>query len=184
MSTYKEKAFESYNKACDLVSLLFNFMNDKKLVKEGFDVKKALNNFDVLVQYSLVEVALSDKKFSSNELKFISEFHRFYSFIDYLEALGFKDVTWKKLYVIDEKSLKSIMEKIKAHVKLINKDFVEYISLIDKYTPNHDYSKDLYDLMVPVISGVIVSDQKWDSKETSFVPTIIEAILLIRQKKK
>lgn len=181
---YKEKSMIAYEKACDMVKLLFNFMNDKKLVKSGFDVTKALNNFDVLVQYSLLEVALSDQKFDVNELRFISKFHKFYSLMDYLNDLGFKDVTWQKLYNIEFKTLALIMEKVRPHVQLINKDFVEYISLIDAYTPSHDYAKELYDEMITVISGVIISDRRWKHEEGSFVPLIIEAILLIRKKKK
>lgn len=177
------KAIDAYNKACSLVEGLFKEIKDEKLVKERFSRKKMMENFDILVQYSMMQVALSDKDFSSKEVKFISKLSKYCSFVTYLNNLGFNDVTWDKLFFIKAEVLKSILDKIKVNVQELSEDFIKYFSLIDAKKPDCDYAKELYNYMIAIMSAVILSDGKWKESEKE-LPLIIVAIAIIKQRKK
>ena len=177
------KALEAYERSTELVLRLFKVAKAKKVTPSDFSIDKAMENFDVLIQYSMMQVALSDKEFSYKEVKIIEKLSKYCSFVTFLNNLGFKDVTWDKLAFITPKVLQSIMDKIKTNVQNINKDFIEYFTFVDKATPSVDYSKELYEYMIAIMSAVIISDRKWKPSEGNIMPLIIEAITLIKRKK-
>ena len=80
-SRIKQIAIEAYNqstKTLETVFSLFKFVEEKN--GNTFDVRVALNRFDVLLQYSMLQVALEDGYLHVEEVKLIRDLSKYCDF--------------------------------------------------------------------------------------------------------
>ena len=101
-------------KLMDHATAVYNDLTDKimdscKLYKDAlklneYDPRITLNQFDVLLQYSLLKTALIDYELHIDEIRFISRLCKYFDFCNYLDLQGYKfeghRITWADLAAI------------------------------------------------------------------------------------
>ena len=159
----RNKALGAYE---DAISLLDNvFKAHQKYIDPKFDPKAGLCRFDVLLQYSMMQVALYDNQLDREELKLISELSKFANFCDYLTAKGYKDVTWQNLLNANADQLKQIIAEYAKDMVDLNQEFVYVFTVVDIQVTEADLLKQLTNDILFMLHSVAVSDEKYAEDE-------------------
>lgn len=151
------------------------------MAKQGkeWSVRVLLNQFDVILQYSLLEYALADKTLSSEEVCFIRDLTDYCQLPEYLKALGYNNATWQGVYNTDEAKLSQILADIRGSVSKLSEDFINLFAAYDA-AADHDYLEDLkYNLGV-IFAATWQADGKVESRERSNSCLMIETLAHIK----
>ncbi len=159
----RNKAFEAYKDALNLLSAVFDA--HKKFIDEKHDPEAAIARFDVLLQYSMMQVALYDNRLEVEEVKFISELSHFANFCDYLKSKGYKDVTWEMIANAKEEQLKQILANYQGDMVNLNQEFVYAFTQADILVTDQDLLQELTNDVLYIMHSVAISDEKYDEAE-------------------
>ena len=181
-SKIKQSAIEAYNQSTKTLEAMFKLF---KLLKErngeSFDVRVALNRFDVLLQYSMMQVALRDGYLHVEEVKLIRDLSKYCDFCGYLNQRGHKDVTWQMVLNTDEDTLKSIISNYNSDMIELNTEFVAVFSLIDKAITEHNYIDLLKKQVFTMLSAVSAADDDFNVEEIGSDCLILHALFAIEK---
>lgn len=179
-----EEAAKAYVAVMNTATEMFKF-HQQSMANDGknFDVRVGLNQLDVIIQYSMLQVALNDCNLDENEVNFIKSMSQFCDFCDYLNQAGYQGVTWDVIFNTDENSLKEVLEESKESVISLSEDFVKVFSLIDAMT-EHNYLDDLYKNFCAIISGVMNADGKTYKEEVTNGCLLVDLLNAVDAKKK
>lgn len=85
-----EEAAKAYVAVMNTATEMFKF-HQQSMANDGknFDVRVGLNQLDVIIQYSMLQVALNDCNLDENEVSFIKSMSQFCDFCDYLNQAGY-----------------------------------------------------------------------------------------------
>ena len=175
-------AIEAYNQSTKTLEAMFKlFKLFKEKNGESFDVRVALNRFDVLLQYSMMQVALKDGYLHVEEVKLIRDLSKYCDFCGYLNQRGYKDVTWQMVLNTDKDTLKSIISDYNSDMVDLNKEFVAIFSLIDKAITEHNYIDLLKKQVFTMLSAVSAADDDFNEKEIGSECLILHALFAIEK---
>lgn len=134
------------------------------MAKKGkkFDTRILLNQFDVLLQYSLLQVALADGTLAGEELTYIMDLSKYYPLPEFLKTVGYKNATWQVIYNTEEGKLGGILKEIENDVITLSNDLINIFSAFDSAS-EHDYFKDLKNNVELIIKATGQADG--DAKE-------------------
>lgn len=181
-SQIKQMAIEAYNQSTKTLEAMFKlFKLFKEKNGESFDVRVALNRFDVLLQYSMMQVALKDGYLHVEEVKLIRDLSKYCDFCGYLNQRGYKDVTWQMVLNTDKDTLKSIISDYNSDMVDLNKEFVAIFSLIDKAITEHNYIDLLKKQVFTMLSAVSAADDDFNEKEIGSECLILHALFAIEK---
>ena len=178
-----EEAAKAYVEVMNTATEMFKF-HQQSMANEGknFDVRVGLNQLDVIIQYSMLQVALNDGNLDENEVGFIKSMSQFCDFCDYLNQTGYRGVTWDVIFNTDENSLKEVLEESRKSVISLSEDFVRVFSLIDAMT-EHNYLDDLYKNFCAIIAGIMQADGKAYKEEVSNGCLLVDLINVVNEQK-
>lgn len=150
--------------------------------KDGktFDVRILLNQFDILLQYSLLQVALADGHIAGEELSFIMDLSQYYPLPEYLKSFGYKNATWQVIYNTDETKLNEIVKKIEPSTIKLSQDFVNIFSLFGAAT-RRKYYNDMEDNIAWIIAATCQADGNPKDCEINKVCLIIDIFTKIKR---
>ena len=171
----KSKALAAYE---DAINLLGNvFAAHQKYFDPKFDPNAGICRFDVLLQYSMMQVALYDNQLDNEELKLISELSKFANFCDYLTAKGYKDITWENLLNASPDQLKKVIAEYATDMVDLNQEFVYVFTNADIIVKEADLLKQLTNDVLFILHSVAVSDEKYAEDEVYKADCLIFAAL-------
>jgi len=178
-----EEAAKAYVEVMNTATEMFKF-HQQSMANEGkqFDIRVGLNQLDVIIQYSMLQVALNDDELDESEAGFIKSMSQFCDFCDYLNQVGYRGVTWDVIFNTDENSLKEVLEESKKSVISLSQDFVRIFSLIDAMT-EHNYLDDLYKNFCAIIAGIMQADGKAYKEEIANGCLLIDLINVVNAQK-
>ena len=159
----RTKALGAYEDALKLLSGVFQA--HKEYIDPKFEPEAGLVRFDVLLQYSMMQVALFDNQLDAEELKLISELSKFANFCDYLTAKGYKDVTWEVLLNADANQLKDIIKQYEGDMVQLNQEFVVVFTQADIIIKEADLLQLLTNDVLFMLHSVAISDEKYAEDE-------------------
>lgn len=175
MENIFDEALEAYKRIKHNLNILY-----KPFIKENpknlSNIKGMLRDFDALLQFSMMEIALNDGNLHKKELLFISSLPFDYNFLDYLRDKGYGQYTWDQLYRIDEKVLRKLLYKESDAIIKLNDTLIETIAIIttivnddEIYDGVTDGYVDLFDLLDKdirkLIAAVAFADGEFDKEE-------------------
>lgn len=105
-TTFFETAVETYNQ---LDSKLIPMFGDYSENVKKIDPEKVLSAFDIVLQYSLLDTALTERKLIEDEAKFIQRIARHGSLVKYLSRQTGMNWTWNSLYRLTEDEIARII---------------------------------------------------------------------------
>ena len=149
-----------------------------------YDPRTFTGAYDILLQYSLLQVAVSDSSFDRNEVIFIRDLTVQGDFVNYMNAVTKTSVTWDTLYHENADQLKSVLRQIEPLFVMLSNEFIELYALTDAATPNKDYVAELEQKTAAIICGLAAIDGHISESELEFNPLIMNVIFKIEQRKK
>lgn len=158
---------------------------EQVMAKKGknFNTRVLLNQFDVLLQYSLLQLALADGTLAGEELSFIMDLSEYYPLPEFLKSVGYKNATWQVIYNTQEQKLSGIVEEIEDAVIALSLDFINIFSAFDSAT-QYNYFEDLKRNITIIITATCQADGKAEEREIENGCLIIDAMAKINQLKK
>ncbi len=180
----RTKALSAYDDAIKMLEAVFQA--HQKYFDQKFEPKAGLVRFDVLLQYSMMQVALFDNQLDVEELKLISNLAKYANFCDYLIAKGYKNVSWDNLLRCNPQELKKIIQQYASDMVSLNQEFVYIFSAIDVAVKESDLLKQFTNDILFILHSVAVSDERYAEDEVykadCLIFSAIEAIYQCIQK--
>lgn len=178
----KQMAIEAYNQATKTLEAIFTLYRlFKEKNGETFDVRVALNRFDVLLQYSMMQVALKDGYLHVEEVKLIRDLSKYCDFCGYLNQRGYKDVTWQMVLNTDEETLKSIISICNNDIVNLNEEFIAVFSLIDRAIEERSCIDLLKNQVYIMLGAVSAADMDFNKEEIGDNCLILQALSVIEK---
>ena len=97
-----------YNKAQDIIKKMSKDVSSE-IKKSNLKIKDTAVLFDIVLQYSLIQVAISDSDFNINEMIFISKLTKRGDLLKFLKATKKIDITWDDLYRCSIEGIKNYL---------------------------------------------------------------------------
>lgn len=182
----KEKIFQVcklyYQKAYDNIMSMATIVGMDK--KNNINVKVVTLSFDLVMQFSLLQIAASDLNFDRDEMKFIRNLTHHDSLMEIFNKTGQKNLTWDYLLKLETKSLRELLAKYENEFVKLSKEFTNIFAYIDAATPNHNYTKDFKEQVNEIMEGLSKIDESVDDVELRKSCVMKKALANIEKMKK
>lgn len=142
-----------------------------------------LNRFDVMLQYSLLQIALVDGFLSVDECLFIKELPQYSDFCVFLEEQGFKDVTWEKIYNTRESFLNRVLDDAQDIMTDFAQEFVQIFAAGD-FISSYDFLADLKKNVLAIVFATCKADGRVSEDELEAECLIIGTLHAIEEREK
>lgn len=139
-----EVAYQEYNNLKEfLLTKVFPLRKEYEAShgNNDYDCKKGMNSFDVVLQYSLLQIAIKDGKLLKEEVEFIKKVTNNDLIIDLIISAGNEGFTWDDLLNVPVREIADFLDYAEKAVFEIAEDFIKSFTLYDCYEPNIDYVK-------------------------------------------
>lgn len=179
----RKMAIDAYGQATEMLENIFSVFEQAEAQNgKSFNSKIALVKFDVILQYSMMQVALQDGYLHIEEVKLIRDLAKYCDFCDYLNQRGYKSVTWQRIYNADENELKSILDRCKKEIETLNKEFLAIFSAIDIAIKECSLIDILTKQVVTILGAVSAADDDYSDAEIIKSKCIILNTLIVIKK--
>ena len=122
-----------------------------------FKPQITIMKFDLVLQYSLLQVACSDYDLAQNEIVFIKNLTKFADYCDYVSSVANKSLSWSDLLGSDITAVRSLLRTTDEDMLELSKEVVAVFSLYDKAT-EYDYFTDLKNNVCGIIASLSIMD--------------------------
>lgn len=182
MASIFDEAKVAYKNCIDDLTVMGN-ATEQIMANKGkkFDTRILLNQFDVLLQYSLLQVALADGTLAGEELTFIMDLSQYYPLPEFLKSVGYKNATWQVVYNTNEQKLNGIINELKNDVEKLSQDFINIFSAFDSAT-DHNYFDELKRNIGVIIAATCQADGKAENIEIKKGCFVIDVMAQINSK--
>ena len=168
-------ATENYQKARQLVAK----MNDVvSAVRPDFNPKAGYLKLDIIVQYTLLEVALADGKFSPIEGEFIDKITDSFDVINLFDNVP-RGMNWQ--WFANNRSFGDIKNTIGNLRKMAQEhmqDFASMFAIVDAAYPDYDILAELLQYLGLIAGAFTRIDGSHDESEVKVASTVTEQYLV------
>ena len=168
-------ASENYQKARQLVGKMNEVVS---AVRSDFNPKAGYLKLDIIVQYTLLEVALADGKFSPIEGEFIDKITDTFDVINLFDNVP-KGMNWR--WFADNKGFNEIKNTIGNLRKMAQEhmmDFAALFSLVDAAYPDYDILAELLEYLGLIAGAFTRIDGSHDESEVKVASAVTEQYLV------
>lgn len=165
-----DRALAEYQEALDCLDELIE-VGEKYDMYQPEETIKA--QFDVILQLSLLNVAISDDDFSDIERQFIEKITQYGDLVDWINQNFDKfEVSWDHIYSMSESVLGELIEAIHEGAHDVFVQFFSMVVLLDELSDNN-YLNEITHKVAKICGALVVIDGDIDENEK---PAIIESI--------
>lgn len=141
----------------------------------GFSVAAARLQFDIMLQYVLMETALADGNFTVGEGYFLDNITDYGDMINSVRAYG---NNWEEIaYHYNNTTFRALVNKMAAKAGRHIASFANLFGTLNSRIPNRYLAKELTDLVVGVAMCFISADGKAAKQETDVAYATVERVL-------
>lgn len=130
---------DSINDLREMAKLMKDVVSQKGI---NYDIKSVLRNFDILLQYSMLQVAVADNILKEEEIRLIQNITEYGDFCSFLSVIAKYEITWEGLYYSKESDIKQVLNDMKDIVHDLANTFVTTFAVVDSVT-DYNYLSDL-----------------------------------------
>ena len=171
---------DSINDLRNMTNMVASIMRNQG---KSYEPRITLNQFDILLQYSMLQIALADGYLDESEALFIKDIAQYSDFCVFLNQHGFNNVTWQTIYNTRESTLNSLLDEAKADIMELSEDFITVFSLVDAAT-DYNFVDDLKRNVLVIVLATCQADGHADAIELNNGCLIVSAINEIERRKK
>ena len=122
-----------------------------------FNPNITMAKFDIVLQYSLLQLAVADNHFDASEVVFVSNLTHKGDLLSYANATTKSSLKWEDLYHADIQTVRKFVAAYENIMIQLSDEVVAVIGLCDKAT-EHDYLADLTKAISAIIAGLVLID--------------------------
>lgn len=150
--------------------------------KERFNSELLCKNFDIILQFSLLQIAVADNELDSKELVFIRDLTINGDLIEYLNSLVENKIDWETVYNADVFELKGLLKDVEPLMESLSNDLATAFAICDLSTIYNCVS-DLKTSIMTIINGLGKMDGDFSYLEQHADCLIVRVISEIENKK-
>ena len=170
-----DRAQDIYRRALGLVAEIVKHVKDKQ---SDFDERATYFQFDSLVQFVLLKIALSDG-FSEIEGEFIDQITDNYDVLTLYPYCDDEDYDWRFVgaymsYDYAKTVVNDIEKRVNEHINA----FVQLLAEVD-FDTGKDYCKQIFECLKDVVSYFILSDGNKTKQEMEMAVEVVSEWLTI-----
>jgi len=163
---------EIFNKCKNIYEHAYTLIKDmatavaEVLREDGkdFDPSITTGKFDVVLQYSLLQVAAADNDLDSNEIIYIRDLTKQADLLNFLNNTIDSNYTWEGIYNSNVYELNSFLKAINDPMISVCKEIVDVFVLCDKAT-KVDYYTGFSESILALVQGVMLMDGEITNSE-------------------
>lgn len=130
-----------------------NVPEDKQINPRGFAIK-----FDILLQHSLINVAISDANMFADELVLINQITDSGDIVLYFKDAYKTEITWEQLYKMPPAQVEKMLKEQEENMRYIADDFVRVVAVVDAALEEHDITRMLFNEICTVVKVLMGLD--------------------------
>lgn len=175
---YKAFAQKCYKEAFSYLETIGNLVEEVyEQDGEQFDKNYFYAQFDCILQFSMLEMAIADGKLHKKELELIRDITQYGDLVTYVNSVFNKKITWKTIIDSSVESIRSWLNSFKEKIESEGENLIEYLVIFDTNT-----DKECTKFLTSKIHGVAYAVNNVDGKlnraeEESFYDTAFGDIL-------
>lgn len=150
--------------------------------KERFNSELLCKNFDIVLQFSLLQIAVADNELDSKEVVFIRDLTINGDLIEYLNSLVENKIDWETVYNADVFELKGLLKDIEPLMESLSNDLATAFAICDLSTIYNCVS-DLKTSIMAIINGLGKMDGDFSYLEQHADCLIVRVISEIENRK-
>lgn len=133
---------------------------EKAFKKEGqeFDHAKTLKQFDIILQYSMLQIAVADNRTEASEIELIRDIVKYGDFCEYLKMYsGRNEFSWSVILAADETSLSRLLDAIQEDIRKLVNEFITVFVVADSAL-KQDYFTDFKSNVSLILAATCQAD--------------------------
>ena len=146
---------EAYKDSYFTISAMGDWLSERlgNGKKERFNSELLCKNFDIVLQFSLLQIAVADYDLDSKELVFIRDLTIKGDLIEYLNSLVEYKISWNTIYNTDVIELKGLLRDIEPLIESLSNDLATAFAICDATTA-HNYVSELKTSVIVIVNGL------------------------------
>ena len=152
------------------------------LNKDSFSADNCMIEFDIVLQYSLLQIACADMNFSSDEMEFIRRLTKSGDFVEFMNKQYDTDVTWEDLVEGSVETLRKVLKLHEDNIGELAVNFGGIFAAFDSMTKTN-YIDEFEEDVCKIILGVASMDGEVTQDELDQDCLMLKLINFIRETK-
>lgn len=162
-----EKAFYAYNQTIDFLEFVFKEREEYEHARGNmnFTVRGCFNEFDILLQFSMLEIAYADRCLEKPEIAFMRDLTKYVDIVEFYKQIpGLEKLSWDALSDFDG-LLAKILKDTTELVASCAVDFIESIKIYQAKHHNHNFVKVFKNCIGAIMTALACSDGNIEDEE-------------------
>ncbi len=164
MNQVYEEAFQAYSSATELLGQMLTAAATVEHQDSEF-CQRELAKFDVMLQYSLLQIAVADGSLKGEELGFIYDIAKYGDYCKYLQAISNKPITWEVIYGTEESGLQELLAGTDEAMIDLGENFIRVFALLDMADKDTSYANLMIEYLEKIVFATMYSDGKPEEAE-------------------
>lgn len=162
-----KRAFYAYKQTTDFLEKVFKEREEFEHSKGNMNylVRGCFNEFDILLQYAMLEVAYADRCLEKQEIAFMQDLTKYVDIVDFFaQYLGIQGLTWDHLCDIDN-LLPKILNDTLEEVGSFAVDFITSIKMYQSKHHNYNFAEVFAECLGAMMAALALSDGEIEKAE-------------------
>lgn len=179
-----DKCKLAYKVTCTDIGAMGDWLSERldNGKKERFNSELLCKNFDIILQFSLLQIAVADNELDSKEVVFIRDLTINGDLIEYLNSLVENKIDWETVYNADVFELKGLLKDVEPLMESLSNDLATAFAICDLSTIYNCVS-DLKTSIMTIINGLGKMDGDFSYLEQHADCLIVRVISEIENRK-
>ena len=152
---------ECYDNLRKMSCIIARYM---EAINQDWNPRLTTLKFDIVLQYSLLQIAVSDFDFDQNEVIFIRDLTEQGDYVQYINSIAHTNFTWDDFYNTRVCDIRKILRDTKNLMLDLSEEFITVFALCDKFT-EYDYVANLEKNITLIILGLSKMDSEITESE-------------------
>lgn len=183
-----DKATESYNQAIQMIQNMDKTFQDVMFQDDPdrrYDTRITLAQFDMILQATLLSMALSDGNFDRLEQQFVDKITDYGDLLTYIkrDSNGRLDLTWSQVARLSESTQAGLVKALPSVLDQLCESFVKPLALVDKAVDKVDFLDHLESCIATICVCLSLVDGDSDQGEANASAEMVSRLLSARWRK-
>ena len=180
-----DKATVSYDNAIKMIRTMdetFQNVAFKDNPSARYDTRVTLAQFDMILQATLLSLALSDGKFDRLEQQFVDKITDYGDLLTYIkqDSKGQLDLTWSQVACLSPDLQKKLVEALPTILDRLCENFVKPLAIVDKAIDQIDFLDKLETEMATICVCLSYVDGESDQNEANACADMVARLIATR----
>lgn len=156
------------------------FEKEMQTFKKDFSKEYFCWMFEIMLQYSLLEIAWVDGKVDPREILITNKITKYADFLSLVNSMLKTDYHWEDLIEADPEEVRKMLESVKKFLVPMQSDFVTQFAVFDKNSVGDSLDKVVKGVTALFVMFMNIDEDSTDEEKEAVKETfMIETLMLI-----